>query len=453
MKFLLIIVVLFSAVNCFRLECSDGPETPTMENLLTCIIPEVDLSEQNADLNITDTEIQQEYFYEIKFEQSIVPHIPVVLFEELPKLRALRVSNSSVTELQDGLFMKAKYLRKIYLDNNQLRELDDSSFQGARDLGLLELSYNQISSISRGTFEELKYLSHVNLSHNQIDFVDIDLFRNNEILHVLDLSNNQLKTLELQVCQVTSVYSSHNMIQNFWMEMVDVQQNRQYYSKFMIKVFVDHNEITTFKIDKRFKIRHLALDHNLIDDLSKFEDLVPEEIEILDLSFNHLGPIKQETFRNFFNLRSLYLAHSDIQLQDEYAFVYLMNLTELDLSYNNLNEIDTKLLSNLNSIELLKIDGNNLTHFEVENLPQRVFAISLFDNAWECPYLEDLFDKMRMHGKVSVPPSFIPEPETEGQEINGVTCKPSDSHKRTVSNESAGGDEEEDNDSVTAGPE
>lgn len=453
--FLVIVIVFVSTVFTFRLECNDPAETPTMENMLSCIVPEIDLSEENADTNITDTDIQPEYFYEIKFENSVVPQVPVTLFEELPKLRALRVTNSSVEELQDGLFAKAKYLRKLYLDHNQLRELDDSSFQGARDLGVLELSSNLISVISRGTFEELKYLSHVNLSHNHIDFVDVDLFRNNDILHVLDLSHNQLKMLELQVCQVTSVYASHNLIQNFWMELVDVQTNRQYYSKFMIKIFADNNEISTFKIDKRFKIRHLALDHNQINDLSNFEDLVPEEIEILDLSYNKLGQIKQETFRNFYNLRTLHLAHSDIQLKDEYAFIYLMNLTELDVSYNNFHELDTKIFSNLNSIELLKVDGNNLTRFDVENLPQRVFAISLFDNAWECPYLEELFDKMRMHGKVSVPPTFNPEHSVEGHEINGVACKPVESSQSAVVSDDNSdiGEEEEGSDGVTAGPE
>lgn len=448
-----IVALLCFTVNCFRLECDEPVEIHTSETLMSCIIPEVDFSTNNSDTNLTDTMVQLEDFYEIKFEHSIVPRIPSTIFEEIPKLRSLRASNSSVQELQNGLLLKAKYLRKLYLDHNGIQELDDTSFQGARDLGLLDLSFNQIRIIDRGTFEELKYLSHVNLSNNQIDFVDVDLFRSNEILHVLDLSYNQLKTLELQICQVTSVYASHNMIQNFWMELVDVQQNRQYYLNFLIKIFVDHNEIASVKIDKRFKIRHLALDHNQINDLSKFEDLVPEEIEILDLSYNHLGQLKQETFRNFYNLRSLYLSHSDIQLDDDFVFVYLMNLTELDVSYNNLQHLDTKIFSNLNSIELLNVDGNNLTKFDIENLPQRVFAISLFDNAWECPYLEELFDKMRMHTKVSVPPTFNPE-HLEGQEINGVGCKSVDNDKVRTENYSETDDavdEEETNEENTGG--
>lgn len=427
MKFLLSIatlVFLFAPSFGLRLECGDAGGSFAAENILSCVIPEVDLTDENVDLNITEVTIDENSYYDVKFEHSTVPKLPVTIFEQILKLRSLRATNSSVQELQDGLFASAKYLRKLYLNDNLLKELEDSSFQGARDLGLLELSFNQISVISRGAFEELKYLSHANLSHNLIDFVDVDLFRNNELLHTLDLSHNQLKSLEVQLCQVTSLYASHNMIQNFWMDLVEVQQNRQYYSKFMVKIFVDHNEISTFKVDKRFKIRHLALDHNQINEIGNLEEQIPEQIEILDMSYNQLGPIKQEVFRNFYNLRSLYLAHSHLQLQDEYAFIYLVNVTELDISYNNLQELDTKIFSNLNSIELLKVDGNNLTKFEVENLPQKVFAISLFDNAWDCTYLEELFDKLRMLGKVSVPPTSIATSHDPGHhEINGVACE------------------------------
>lgn len=142
------------------------------------------------------------------------------------------------------------------------------------------------------------------------------------------------------------------MIQNFWMEILDVQKSRQYYEKFIVKILAGHNEVSTFKIDKL---------------LSTLDELLPEQIEVLDLSYNTLGPIKQDSFRNFHNLRSLFLDHADMQLQDEYAFVY-------------------QLFSNLNLIELLEGDGNNLTRFDVENLLQKVFAVFIYDNLWTCPY-------------------------------------------------------------------
>lgn len=139
------------------------------------------------------------------------------------------------------------------------------------------------------------------------------------------------------------------MIQNFWMEILDVQKGRQYYEKFIVKILAGHNEVSTFKIDKL---------------LSTLDELLPEQIEVLDLSYNNLGPIKQDSFRN---LRSLFLDHADMQLQDEYAFVY-------------------QLFSNLNLIELLEGDGNNLTRFDVENVLQKVFAVFIYDNLWTCPY-------------------------------------------------------------------
>lgn len=187
-----------------------------------------------------------------------------------------------------------------------------------------------------------------------------------------------------------------------------------------------------FKIDKRFKVRHLALDHNKIVELTDLRDRLPDHVEILDLSHNDIGPLSQDTFQNLYNLRNLYIHHTQLQITDSYVFLGLVNLTELDLSFNHLESVPSNAFMNLKSIELLKLDGNSLTELDVDHFPDRVFAVSLFHNNWQCDYLEKIFDKLREHNQVHVPAMTELEEDVQGggssnssveiTNINGVTC-------------------------------
>lgn len=413
-----------------------SPELSTTDRTVQCIFDGVDLTENDdEEMTVLDTTLVQlddKNYYEIKFENSTLPHLPKKLFEQVVKLRTVRACDSGVEELQQDVFASAKHLRKLFLARNKLEKLKVTSFKGANDLGLIDLSFNHIVTIDQETFDELKYLSYVNLSHNQIDFVDADLFKANRMLLNIDLSHNQLKNLELQMGSVTSIDASHNMIENFWMEQVEAKLIDQYYSKFYVKIFLSHNQINQFKVDKRFKVRHLALDHNKVANLSDLRDWLPDHIEIIDLSFNDIGPLSQDTFQNLYNLRNLYIHHTQLQLTDPYVFLGLVNLTELDLSFNHLDTIPSSAFINLKSIELLKLDGNSLTELDVDHFPDRVFAVSLFHNNWQCDYLEKIFDKLRERNQVHVPAT--PELDTdlmgvangnssaEITNINGVTC-------------------------------
>lgn len=423
MKLLLALIFLPLVCRAIFLTCEDSSQDDGhSEALVICTIESLEVTSE--DLNISST-IHPDYFYELRFDSCKVPQLPATFFEQIEKLRTVRAPDSHIEDIQ-GVFGAARHLRKLYLAGNAVKQLDGQTFGGARDLGLLDLAHNQIGHVAKEAFGELKYLSHVNLSHNQIEVLDSDLFRANQILHTLDVSFNQLKTLELHVCQLASVYAAFNQIENFEMNLVeiDILSNRQYYSRFLVKIFVNNNDLVHFKVDKRFKVRHLGLDHNKINDLSALGERLPEQIEILDLSFNDLGSVTKDTFSSLSNLRSLYLRHSAVRFHDDFVFQSLVNLTELDLSYNHLQEFDTKLLSTLNAIELLKVDGNNLTVLDVESLPQRVFAISLFDNDWDCDYLEELFDRMRLSSKVSVPSMGDAENRYD-RDVNGVPCSPS----------------------------
>ncbi|XP_063705002.1 insulin-like growth factor-binding protein complex acid labile subunit [Culicoides brevitarsis] len=409
----------------------------TYDKTVQCTVNDLIVSrndETPTEIDTTPIELGPDRYYEIVFENSTLPHLPSQLFEQVEKLRTLKAINCGVEELQSEVFGNASYLRKLFLAHNEIEKLDATSFKGANDLGLIDLPFNKITTIEQMTFDDLTYLSYVNLSYNQIDFVDADLFKANSMLLNIDLSHNQLKNLELQLGSVTSVEASYNMIENFWMEQVEAKLNDQYYSKFYVKIFLSHNKINQFKVDKRFKVRHLSLDHNKIDDLTDLRDRLPDHIEILDLSHNEIGALSQDTFQHFYNLRNLYMHHTNLKMTDPYVFLGLVNLTELDLSFSHIETVPYNLFHNLNSIELLNLDGNNLTELHVEQMPNRVFAISLFHNNWNCEYLEKIFDQLRERNQVHVPPMMVELAENESGvatnsssveeqgNVNGVTC-------------------------------
>ncbi|XP_075153805.1 leucine-rich repeat, immunoglobulin-like domain-containing kekkon 3 protein [Haematobia irritans] len=82
--------------------------------------------------------------------------------------------------------------------------------------------------------------------------------------------------------------------------------------------------------------------------------------QALDLTGNELASIPDDTFAevNLLNLQKVYLAKCRLRLIERYAFRGLINLVELDLSYNALVHIPSDALASVTELRELKLNGN-----------------------------------------------------------------------------------------------
>ncbi|XP_017067043.2 leucine-rich repeat-containing protein 24 [Drosophila eugracilis] len=88
---------------------------------------------------------------------------------------------------------------------------------------------------------------------------------------------------------------------------------------------------------------------------------MPKTVELLDLSYNDITTIDDDSFKGTIHLLNLTLAHNAIHTLYGDAFSELARLRYLDLSYNRLEQIDEHILESNNELIHLNLEGNKLS--------------------------------------------------------------------------------------------
>ncbi|KAH8412171.1 hypothetical protein KR009_000272 [Drosophila setifemur] len=87
---------------------------------------------------------------------------------------------------------------------------------------------------------------------------------------------------------------------------------------------------------------------------------MPQTVELLDLSYNDITIIEDDSFKTTIHLINLTLAHNAIQTVYVDAFAELHRLRYLDLSFNRLEQIDEHILETNTQLIHLNLEGNKL---------------------------------------------------------------------------------------------
>lgn len=123
------------------------------------------------------------------------------------------------------------------------------------------------------------------------------------------------------------------------------------------------------------------------------------KLEVLDLSYTRLGPLKIEDFSELTSLKTLHLKKTGISNINYGTFSHQKNLEILDISYNLLGSIDLHMLSGLLCLTELHISGNNLTRLDLYDSCRANFphlkTIGL-DNNWNCTYLAKMIKSLNL---------------------------------------------------------
>lgn len=82
--------------------------------------------------------------------------------------------------------------------------------------------------------------------------------------------------------------------------------------------------------------------------------------QVLDLTGNNIVAIRNDEFSKagLLNLQKIYISRCKIKTLERFAFRHLINLVELDLSYNLLQEVPSHVLSSIPELRELKLSGN-----------------------------------------------------------------------------------------------
>ncbi|XP_065354436.1 protein toll-like [Calliphora vicina] len=251
--------------------------------------------------------------------------LPEKLLANILQIKKVTIK-CGLESLSDDVFYNSTNIRQINLDHNKLVILPDKLLDSQVNLTHLDLSHNRIKVIPPALFGKTVELKILKLAHNQLQTLERNLFKKLNKLESLDLSHNQLNT------------------QNF-----------------------------NFKIELETSVnlRYLYLHNNFISDLSILHNQLPQNLNVLDLSFNKIvkliGKNLELLHTNDLTLKLNHNHIQTIQLEDFGSYNLLDTLNvKTHLNHNPL-QCDCKILESMKylngSISHLKFITDNLTCF------------------------------------------------------------------------------------------
>lgn len=311
---------------------------------------------------------------------------------------SLDVSNNQLTDPQ--VFKNLGYsLRVLYLNDNNLSFLNNHAFGDLQLLEILNLSKNNLTTLRRRCFQGLNNLQELDIGHNRIDILQVEQFSNLKKLRVLKMNNNRLKALPRDVFLNTRIESldlSGNLIMSW--------------------------PVNSFS-DIGFTLRSIYLNNNNLEYLDSTMFLNTQFLLELNLSFNQIKILPDNTFSHLNNLTKIDLSMNplittnfkelllniprlrEINLKATGLFnipkLILKYLTKLDVSGNYINEIES--LSDLRYLHTLKISDNKITNLTnlCKNLPQSVRVLDVSRNPIRKISLHD-FTQIRRLEELSI---------------------------------------------------
>ena len=104
----------------------------------------------------------------------------------------------------------------------------------------------------------------------------------------------------------------------------------------------------------------LDLSHNNIDTLGKRHLESQKMLTSLNLSYNSLHYLEEQTFSGLTQLQVLDLRHNHLTRIDDYVLGDLEELTDLDLSFNSIEFLSSECFASLYRLRSLNLNSNRL---------------------------------------------------------------------------------------------
>ncbi|XP_043260717.1 toll-like receptor Tollo [Colletes gigas] len=330
---------------------------------------------------------------------------PHGFFSPLPRLEKLRVDYCKIRYLPGGVFASAHNLRSLSVRTHNSDwsamnlELHRDALRGLTSLQHLDLADNNLWTLPSELLCPVQSLSSLNLTRNKLqDIVSLGFSDWVESctpsLEVLDLSNNDLSelpdrtlsnlhsltSLKLQDNAIAAV-GDHALSGLTALRALNVSSNRlvalppELFSKTreLRELILSNNSLAVLApglLDNLDELQELDLSSNELtnrwvnrDTFSRLVRLV-----ILDLSFNGLTKIDAHVFKGLYSLQILKLEHNDIETLVDGCFGSLTNLHSLTLSHNRIARFDPAHTVGLTTLGQLFLDTNKL-----RTLNHRVF--------------------------------------------------------------------------------
>ena len=339
-----------------------------MDNLIS-----VDLS-QNFIREVAPGVFSNSYLNEVNISGNLLKELEAETFINLPILEVLDISHNNLIDIAKGAFDSIPRLKRLYLHHNRLSSYKGDFFANMdndTDLHTLDLSYNELTYLYPESFDIHPQLSIVNFSHNKFSFFPTQFIRGLKYLRKLQLNDNLIKTLEDGGYANMRMLEELNLSNN---ELTSISGTAFQNSSQLQRIDLSHNRISMLKSDTFLGTIRLLVDlsHNNLTDMARgmFQRPKVMRLQSIDLSYNKFTRIPVDVLQSqYFHLDTLKISHNAIQDIPSDANI-LLNIKEIDLSYNPLTEDSIiNVLNQPKTVRRLNMAGTGIREVSVLETP------------------------------------------------------------------------------------
>ncbi|CAD6199920.1 unnamed protein product [Caenorhabditis auriculariae] len=264
--------------------------------------------------------------------------------------QSLDLEGNNITVLVNDPEVVFKSEIKVVLRNNKIRRLDSSSFRSFRKIKELDLSYNQISAIDESAFETVSQLKILDLSYNHVAHLPRGVLK------------NFAKTLTHLNLEENVIHAMPDGLRDLY-NLTHVNLNGNKLNKIDSGVLSGSKGSLTELLIANNHLRHIP--NSALSGMQKLEHL--------DISKNRIHSLERNSFDTATgadtSLTRLNLAGNKIRnITDPNVFGQISSLTYLDLSFNKIELLASRVFEKLKGLESLFLQNNRLKNFPASSV-------------------------------------------------------------------------------------
>lgn len=331
--------------------------------------------------------------------------IPLDFIQACTSLKELRMSYMALKRIPTSICASTT-LSRLDVSCNRIADLENVPLHEIQTLLSLKVQNNKLTSIP-AYFSQMKALKYLNISNNKFEtfpaivsemsnLVDLDVSFNDIAELPSEMSN--LKSLERLAAfgnELVTFPASFSTLAN--LRALDVRRNKLtdlnsvYALPNLTTLQADNNNLVTLDAQLGAKVRQFSVPHNSITRFTLAPQLnvaaVTYSLTRLDLSHGKISTLADEAFSGLVNLIELNLSFNQFTRLPS-TIGDLINLQVMLLTDNMLETLPP--MGRLQKLRVLNIHNNNLTSFP--------------GSMWACGSLEHLNASSNLIKDIPPPP-------------------------------------------------